>query len=93
MDDAREEAKRFLRDLDDSLVDGRYSLVETLDVGGLGLVYAARDRRLGRDVALKFLRPSLAEDSEYRTAFQEEAKLASIVLPSPEHCHDVGPKE
>lgn len=51
-----------------------YDIVALIGAGGMGEVYRARDRRLGRDVALKVLEPSVAADPEYRTRFEQEAR-------------------
>ena len=48
----------------------------------MGEVYVAQDDRLGRTVALKILRPEIAEDKEYRARFEREAKaLAALKHP------------
>jgi serine/threonine-protein kinase len=43
----------------------------------MGTVYRAVHERLGRDVAVKILRPELASDPEYRARFEREAKIAA----------------
>ncbi|MCI0465393.1 MAG: serine/threonine-protein kinase [Beijerinckiaceae bacterium] len=53
---------------------GQYSVVERLAVGGAGEVLAAIDTKVGREVAIKFLRPELASDPEWTGRFLAEAK-------------------
>ncbi|MBW3565408.1 MAG: protein kinase [Acidobacteria bacterium] len=54
-----------------------YDLGEKLGVGGMGVVYQATDRRLGRRVALKFLSDALGDDESVRQRFMQEARAAS----------------
>ncbi len=55
--------------------DERYHLVGTLGKGGVGVVSVHLDRRIGRRVALKQLRPSLAREEQTRARFLREAQV------------------
>ncbi len=61
----------------DTMIDGRYRIVERLAVGGMSTVYLATDIRLERNVALKILHPHLAEDPELVDRFRTEAITAA----------------
>jgi serine/threonine-protein kinase len=54
---------------------GGYQITERIGAGGMGEVYRARDARLGRDVAVKVLPPSVAFDAERRVRFEREARV------------------
>jgi serine/threonine protein kinase/Tol biopolymer transport system component len=62
---------------------GPYRIEQSLGAGGMGQVYKARDTRLGRTVALKVLSPALANDPEFRSRFEREARTISQL----EHHH------
>jgi eukaryotic-like serine/threonine-protein kinase len=55
----------------------RYYVVELLGAGGMGIVYKAKDTRLGRTVALKFISEAFAADPAALRQFEREAQTAS----------------
>jgi eukaryotic-like serine/threonine-protein kinase len=67
---------------------GPYEIVVALGAGGMGEVYRARDTKLNRDVALKVLPDSFANDPDRLARFQREAQvLASLNHPNIAHIH------
>src|SRR5260221_8954513 len=67
---------------------GPYEIVAAIGAGGMGEVYRARDTKLNRDVALKVLPDSFANDPDRLARFQREAQvLASLNHPNIAHIH------
>ena len=58
-------------------LDGRYRVLERLADGGMATVYLAVDTRLEREVALKVMRPDLAQDPAFVARFHREARSAA----------------
>jgi serine/threonine-protein kinase len=62
---------------------GSYEVLGPLGAGGMGEVYRARDRKLGREVAIKILPEAFAQDAMRLTRFDREARmLASVNHPA-----------
>jgi TolB-like protein len=77
-----------------SLVAGKYRILEEIGRGGMGVVYKAEDLKLKRCVALKFLPPHLMDSRELKERFLIEAQAAAA-LSHPNICviHEVGESE
>jgi serine/threonine protein kinase len=58
---------------------GPYEMHARIGAGGMGVVYRARDPRLGRQVAIKLLSPAMAADSQGRERLRREAKAAAAL--------------
>ena len=58
---------------------GHYKVLHSIGSGGMGEVYLARDSRLGRKIALKFLSVDFTKDEERVRRFQQEARAASAL--------------
>src|SRR6266516_5781405 len=54
---------------------GQYEIISKIGEGGMGEVYRARDKKLGRDVAIKVLPASLAHDPDRLARFEREARV------------------
>jgi serine/threonine protein kinase len=85
-------AIRRLRDAADApdMSGTKYEIIERVGQGGMGTVYRARDRELGRDVALKVVRlPEMSSDVAARM-LREARTLAQLEHPGIVPVHDVG---
>ena len=58
---------------------GHYEIINQIGEGGMGEVYLARDTKLDRKVALKFLPAAIAQDRERLRRFQQEARATSAL--------------
>jgi eukaryotic-like serine/threonine-protein kinase len=58
---------------------GPYEIVSLVGAGGMGEVYRARDSRLRREVAVKILPPSFAQDVERLRRFEQEVRVVGAL--------------
>lgn len=86
--------RRLFEDDDAEALIGRFEIREELGRGGMGVVYRARDPQLDRDVALKLLSPTIAQDETARARLQREARaMARVTHPHVAVVHEVGEHE
>jgi serine/threonine protein kinase/Tol biopolymer transport system component len=70
---------------------GHYRVLEKIGAGGMGEVFRARDERLGRDVALKLIRPASSDNPDILRRFELEARAAAALNhPNIVAIYDVG---
>src|SRR4029077_17845630 len=58
---------------------GHYRVLEKIGAGGMGEVFRAHDERLGRDVALKLIRPASSDNPDHLHRFEHEARAAAAL--------------
>ena len=79
-----------MRDLNGHTL-GHYRIVEKIGEGGMGEVYRARDALLDRDVAIKVIHESVAQNIDRLTRFEREARaVAKLDHPNILAIHDFG---
>src|SRR5579863_10525628 len=72
-------------------VISHYRIIEKIGSGAMGEVFRARDERLGRDVALKLIRPASSENPDHLRRFEQEARAAAALNhPNIVAIYDVG---
>ena len=73
---------------------GPYELIAQIGEGGMGVVYRAKDTRLGREVAVKVLPKAFAEDADRLRRFEQEARaVGRLNHPNIMAVHDTGTHE
>jgi eukaryotic-like serine/threonine-protein kinase len=82
-----EEAPRRAETYVGYIIDGRYHVESILAQGGMGVVYRGRHRLIDKPVAIKVLRPELADNREITQRFLTEAQAASSI--GNEHIVDI----
>ena len=76
------------------VLNGRYELIERIGSGGMSVVYKAKDRSLGRIVAIKVMHESFTNDKGFLKRFQQEAhSAANLAHPNIVTVHDIGQDE
>src|SRR5919109_4776266 len=62
---------------ENTMIEGRYRLLERIGSGGMADVWCAEDTHLGRRVAIKVLHHRFAQDREFVERFRREAEAAA----------------
>ena len=74
-----------------TILGGRYRVIAPLGQGGMATIYRALDTQLGREVALKLLRPEYLRDPDFSSRFRQEAQsAASLSHPNVVTVYDYG---
>ncbi|PIY51469.1 MAG: hypothetical protein COZ06_04695 [Armatimonadetes bacterium CG_4_10_14_3_um_filter_66_18] len=74
-----------------TVLSDRYEIAEHLGEGAMAVTYVARDRLLGRMVAVKVLRQGCVSDQQFCRSFQQEAQAAAnLAHPHIAAVHDIG---
>ncbi len=74
-----------------AVIAGRYEIVEKIGVGGMAIVYRAKDKKLDRDVTFKVMREEFVTDEEFKSRFAIEARAsASLANQNIVNVYDVG---
>ena len=61
------------------MLDNRYEILEVIGQGGMAVVFKAKCHRLNRLVAIKVLKPELADDAEFRRRFHDESQAVAML--------------
>ena len=73
------------------ILSNRYEILEKIGVGGMAIVYKAKDKKLERYVTVKVLREEFTSDEEFKVRFKIEARsAASLSHPNIVNVYDVG---
>ncbi len=63
-----------------STIGGRYQIIEELGKGGMGRVYRVLDKKLNEEIALKLIKPEIAQDKKIVERFSNELKIARKIV-------------
>ena len=61
------------------MLDNRYEILEVIGQGGMAVVFKAKCHRLNRLVAIKVLKPDLADDADFRRRFHDESQAVAML--------------
>ncbi|MEX1172606.1 MAG: Stk1 family PASTA domain-containing Ser/Thr kinase, partial [Chloroflexota bacterium] len=74
-----------------TILGGRYEVIAAIGQGGMATIYRAMDTQLGREVAVKLLRPEYLRDPDFGSRFRQEAQnAASLSHPNVVTVYDYG---
>ncbi len=78
----------------DTMIGDRYRIIEKIGVGGMAVVYRAKDEKLGRDVTVKILKEDYADDEKFKEKFRSEAfSVAKLSHPNIVNVYDSGEED